>query len=149
MADIHIEEFYKDLARILLHLHNYFPRKSQIYVEDICGPDTPDEFGLHSTRHQSCFSAMLWLADEGFMRFEETIRQEAIDQAVLTQTTFVKLNRLAQFPGSIMQDDPILAPLLQHQKVEPVTNIQLVKFLLKNATSTQLAQMLESILFTH
>jgi hypothetical protein len=112
LADIHIEEFYKDLAKILLHLHNAFPRKSQIFVEDISGIDHPDEYGLHSTRHQSCFSAMLWLADEGFIRFEDTIRQEAIDQAVLTQKAFIRLNRLACLPAhpGLSQTSPSSQP---------------------------------------
>ena len=48
MADIHIEEFYKDAAIALVQLYNAFPRRVNLFVEDIAGPDEPDEFGLHS-----------------------------------------------------------------------------------------------------
>lgn len=88
MATLHIEEFYKDCARILLQLFGSFPRKSSVFVEDISGPDMPDEYGVHSKRFQACFGAMIWLSEEGYLRFESTIRQEAIDQATLTQKAF-------------------------------------------------------------
>ncbi|ROQ20635.1 hypothetical protein EDC38_1248 [Marinimicrobium koreense] len=91
MADIHIADFYKDAARILVQLYNQFPRPTMLFVEDIAGPDTPDEFGLHSPRHQSCLSTMLWLAQTGYLRYETLVRQEAIDQAVLTQRGFTLL----------------------------------------------------------
>lgn len=58
MADLHIDDFYRDAALILLRLYRTFPRKTILYVDDISGPDTPDEFGLHSERFQSCFSTM-------------------------------------------------------------------------------------------
>lgn len=162
MADIHIEEFYKDLAKILLQLHNAFPRKSQVFVEDISGADDPDEYGLHSKRHQSCFSAMLWLADEGFIRFEDTIRQEAIDQAVLTQRTFIRLNRLVCLPAhnSMLDSTPLQqdrdtghpaenSPNKQTQTGgEALTNVQHIRNTLRSATSTKLALVLENILFS-
>lgn len=94
MFDLHVSDFYKDTARILLTLYRRFPVKSALYVEDICGPDTPDEFGLHSPRHMACFSAMLWLAEENYLRFSQTIQQEAIDEAVLTQACFTHFSAL-------------------------------------------------------
>jgi hypothetical protein len=153
VADLHIEEFYQDLAKILLQLHSYFPRKSQVYVEDISGPDYPDEYGLHSARHQSCFSAMLWLAEEGFIRFEDTIRQEAIDQAVLTQKTFIRLNKLSGLPNPAQHSNRHDAEGHSASKAltssEPLSNIQLIRHTLKTATSTQLANVLEKILFNN
>ncbi|MEO9589723.1 MULTISPECIES: hypothetical protein [Marinobacter] len=92
MADIHIEEFYKDAAIALVQLYNAFPRRVNLFVEDIAGPDEPDEFGLHSKRHMACFGTLLWLAEEGLLRYVDTIRQEALDQAVLTQQAFVRLS---------------------------------------------------------
>ena len=92
MADIHIEEFYKDAAIALVQLYNAFPRRVNLFVEDIAGPDEPDEFGLHSKRHMACFGTLLWLAEEGLLRYVDTIRQEALDQAVLTQRAFVRLS---------------------------------------------------------
>ncbi|WP_341936534.1 hypothetical protein [Marinimicrobium sp. C2-29] len=91
MADLHIADFYKDAARILVQLYNSFPRKVIVFVEDIAGPDTPDEFGLHSTRHQACLATMLWLAQAGYVSYDSLIRQEAIDQATLTQRGFTLL----------------------------------------------------------
>lgn len=92
MADIHIDDFYKDSAMILCALYNNFPRPHTLYVEDIIGPDEPDEFGLQSKRHQSCFATMLWLGSEGYLRYTDTIRQMAIDQAVLTHHAFVLIS---------------------------------------------------------
>ncbi len=91
MSDLHIEDFFKDSARILLRLYNHFPRPTQLFVEDIIGPEEPDEFGLFSPRYQSCFSTMLWLAHEGYLTYETTIRQDAIDQAVLTAPCLLRL----------------------------------------------------------
>lgn len=92
MADIHIADFHKDVAKTFCQLYTGFPRKLTVFVEDISGPDTPDEFGLHSTRHQACFATLLWLADEGYIRYESTIRQEAIDQVTLTHRGFTLLS---------------------------------------------------------
>jgi len=84
MYDIHIEEFFLDCTKILKQIYQAFPKNSNVYVEDISGPDQADEYGLHSDRFQSCFGAMLWLEHEQFIRFESTMRQEAIDQANLS-----------------------------------------------------------------
>ena len=67
MSDIHIDDFFKDAAKVLLQLFNVFPRKSTVYVEDISGADNPDEFGLHDDRFMACFSTMLWLEEEGYI----------------------------------------------------------------------------------
>ncbi|BFM19933.1 hypothetical protein [Gilvimarinus japonicus] len=92
MADIHITDFYRDAAKALNQIYNSFPRLVTMFVEDISGPDTPDEFGLHSPRHQACFATLLWLAAEGYIRYQDTIRQEAIDQVTLTHKGFTLLS---------------------------------------------------------
>lgn len=101
MSDLHIEDFYRDVALILSRLYTSFPRKAALYVEDICGPDQPDEFGLHAPRFEACFSAMLWLAQQDYLHFENTIRQEALDQAVLSHRAFLALSSsaLGDSPG--------------------------------------------------
>lgn len=91
MTGINVDDFCKDAARALLVLHNAFPRPHSIFVEDLCGPDQVDEFGMHSDRHLACFSALLWLAEEGCLRYADTIRQEAVDQAVLSGRCFTML----------------------------------------------------------
>lgn len=91
MADLHIDEFYKDAAQILLVLYRFFPRPYTLYVEDISGPDQIDEYGLHSDRHMACFGAMIWLRDAGLLRFVDIINSDAIDQAVLTHKSLTLL----------------------------------------------------------
>ncbi len=104
MSDIHIDDFYRDTAKILVQLYSQFPRKFTLYVEDIAGQDKPDEFGLHSPRHLACFHALLWLAGADYLHFETTIRQEAIDQVVLSHRGFMLLN-------SVLDDDAVCPPL--------------------------------------
>ncbi len=146
MADIHIEDFYKDTARILLQLYMLFPRKTSVYVEDIAGPDAPDEFGLHSPRHMACFGAMLWLAEEGHLRYVDTIRQEAIDQAVLTRDTFVTLSSLT--------NDPVLQQRVQPPESAPdavradySTNVHLLREAVRDGNSSRISETVKRILF--
>tara|TARA_B100000676_G_scaffold151642_1_gene149639 strand:- start:49 stop:333 length:285 start_codon:yes stop_codon:yes gene_type:complete len=48
MADINIEKFYQHIGKILSILYAEFPSKTPLYVDDVAGIDTPDEYGLHS-----------------------------------------------------------------------------------------------------
>jgi hypothetical protein len=96
MADINIENFYKHIARILSILYAAFPSKSPLYVDDVAGMDDPDEYGLHSPHYTAGFFAMLWLADEQYIRYMDTIRQDGVDQAVLTHKAFLKLTQISE-----------------------------------------------------
>ena len=91
--DLQIDDFYKDAAAGLLLLYQSFPRRIGLYVEDIIGREEPDEFGLPSKRHESCLGALLWLADEGYLRYESTIHYDALDQAVLSEKGFLRMSR--------------------------------------------------------
>lgn len=91
MLDVHIDDFFKDCAVILLHGFKYFPAKQVLYVEDISGPDEVDEFGLHSPRHIAAFGAIVWLQEEGYIRFSEIDRQESVDDFVLASKAFSRL----------------------------------------------------------
>ncbi len=91
--DLQIDDFYKDAAAGLLLLYQAFPRKVGLYVEDLIGREEADEFGLPSKRHQACLGALLWLADEGYLRYESTIHYDALDQAVLSEKGFLRLSR--------------------------------------------------------
>jgi hypothetical protein len=93
LSGINIEEFFRDAAKVLSQLHSVFPHPNIIEVSDICGIEDTDEYGMHSPRHLACFATLLWLAEEGYIRFAETIRSEGIDQAVLTARCFVLLTR--------------------------------------------------------
>jgi hypothetical protein len=92
MIELNVDDFFVDSARALLSLYTVFPRRHAIFVDDIYRPEEPDEFGLHSDRYRACFGALVWLGEEGYVRFEDTIRDEAIDQAVLTGRCFTLLS---------------------------------------------------------
>lgn len=100
MADLHIEDFYRDVATIFLRLYASFPRKITLYIDDVCGPDQPDEFGLHHPRFQAAFSALVWLAEQGYLQFGDTIREEAADQVVLSRRGFLLLSSRSE-PGLV------------------------------------------------
>nr|WP_294980807.1 hypothetical protein [uncultured Pseudomonas sp.] len=119
--DLQIDDFYKDAASGLLMLYQAFPRKIALYIEDLIGREEPDEFGLPSTRHQSCLGALLWLGEEGYLRFDATIRYEALDQAVLSEKAFLRLTRIVphavrpsdDLPPSVRRDQASLANQLR------------------------------------
>ncbi|MFW6094607.1 MAG: hypothetical protein ACODAC_11590 [Pseudomonadota bacterium] len=92
MSDLNVDDFCKDAARALTALYAAFPRAHTLFVEEIAGAAEEDEFGLPSPRHMACLAALLWLADEGLLRYVDTIRHEAVDQAVLTARTFTLLS---------------------------------------------------------
>ena len=145
MTDLHIDDFYKDCARILLQLYRNFPRKCVLYVEDISGPDIPDEYGLHSDRHLSCLSAGLWLAESGYLTYAETIRQEALDQVVLSHKGFTLLSAPAVTPSV----QPRATPNKEQQADLPTSvlettqsNIFKLRQSVKSGSSTQLRHML-------
>ena len=100
MADLNVEDFFKDCARVLDVLYRSFPTPTTVYVEDISGSEDTDEFGMHSKRYLSCFSTLLWLEAEGFIRYHEPIRQEAVDQAVLSNRSFILLSTPRTISGS-------------------------------------------------
>jgi hypothetical protein len=124
MGDIHIEEFYHDIGLVLSRLYASFPRRIVMYVEDICGEDIPDEFGMHSERYLSCFSAMIWLKDQGYIDFHSTVKQEAIDQAVLTQKSFLILANQASV---IIGDEPKLENMSPYLAQKSITTINMLR----------------------
>ncbi|MGC8119220.1 hypothetical protein [Marinobacter sp. VGCF2001] len=148
MADLHIEEFYKDVAIALIQLYTAFPRRVNLFVEDIAGPDEPDEFGLHSKRHMACFGALLWLAEEGLLRYVDTIRQEALDQAVLTRNAFVRLS--APAPQALLRElttgsgEPELPPSVQK---DLSTYIHTLRSALKSGSSSGISLAVQSTFF--
>ncbi|MDU9412193.1 hypothetical protein [Pseudomonas sp. zfem005] len=103
--DLQIDDFYKDCAAGMLMLYQAFPRKVALYIEDLIGHEEPDEFGLPSKRHQSCLGALIWLAEEGYIRYESAIRYEALDQAVLSEKGFLRLSRT--LPHVVRSDDEL------------------------------------------
>lgn len=149
MHDLHVDDFYKDSALTLMQLYMNFPRRKAVYVEDVSGPDQVDEYGLHSERHIACLGAMLWLAEEGFLRFEDTIRQEAIDQAVLSHKTFVLLSGQHEFPISIeeegeqrLDEEGMPASILYERR----TNIYCLREALRSKSSNRVRNIMQYLL---
>ncbi|MEE4189977.1 MAG: hypothetical protein V2I66_00275 [Halieaceae bacterium] len=145
MADLHIDDFYRDCAMIFLRLYATFPRKTVLYVDDICGPDTPDEFGLHSERHQACFSAMTWMAEADYLSFTESIREEALDQAVLTQRGFLLLSSRSELELGIPEDE-IEGDLPPSVMERSLTNVTQVRHALREGSSIIIQQVMHYLL---
>lgn len=124
MADLHIDDFYRDVAKIFLRLYAVFPRKTVLYVEDISGPDEPDEFGLHHPRFQACFSTMVWLAEHGYLNFDDNIRQEALDQAVLSQKAFLLLSSRSDGELARVNVDESLPPSVVEQSLSNIVQLR-------------------------
>ena len=147
MADIHIEEFYKDAAIALVQLYNALPRRVNLFVEDIAGPDEPDEFGLHSKRHMACFGTLLWLAEEGLLRYVDTIRQEALDQAVLTQRAFVRLSSPASpdlHEENNADSSQDLPPAIRE---DFSTHIHMLRNALRSGSSAKISRVMQATFF--
>jgi hypothetical protein len=152
MADIHIEDFCRDSAKVLLQLYNAFPRRTSVYVEDISGDDKPDEYGLHSDRHMACFGTMLWLAEEGFIRFTDTIKQDAIDQAVLSQRAMQLLSRVCDDRLVLNNDLPITpeeeALLPAQIALDKKTYINIIREVVASGSSTRITRVMQRLFLT-
>lgn len=137
MSDIHIDDFYKDVARIFLRLYLTFPRKTILYVEDICGEDEPDDFGLHSDRFLSGFGAMIWLGEHDYLRYDDTLQQEAIDQAVLSEKGFILLSSQSTLDlGEDNYNDDIPPSVMEHSR----SNIAQLRKAIKSGSSIMIRQ---------
>lgn len=143
MADLHIDDFYRDVATIFLRLYAVFPRKSILYVEDVCGPDQPDEFGLHHPRFQAGFSAMVWLAEHGYLNFQETIRAEALDQVVLSQKAFLLLTSRSGLEAEESAEGENLPPSVLEQTS---SNIAQLRSALREGSSIRMQECISYLL---
>jgi hypothetical protein len=111
MLDVHIDDFFSDTAVILLSGLQNFPAPQILFIEDICGPDDTDEFGLHSPRHLAALGAIQWLRDEGYIRFGVIDRQESVDDFVLTSKSFSRLIKVLRDSG-----EPVFLELTNARK---------------------------------
>ena len=146
MTDIHIDDFYKDVASCFLILYKSFPRKIILYTEDICGEDHPDEFGLHSERFLSGFSTMVWLGEQGYLRYDAPIKQEGLDQAVLTERGFLLLSSRSDLNfGEAVETDPEsgLPPSVLEQSH---SNIAQLRKAVKSRSSIMIGQCVQYLL---
>ena len=102
---LNIDDFCRDVARAVVMLAAQFPRPLNLFVEDVYQSEETDEFGLHSDRFLACFSALLWLADEGLIRYTDTVRTECLEQAVLTSAAL----RALLVPTALDEANPSLS----------------------------------------
>ncbi|MBV1877055.1 MAG: hypothetical protein KUG79_05395 [Pseudomonadales bacterium] len=123
MADINIENFYRHIATIFNILYRNFPTKVAIYVDEVAGIDEPDEYGLHSPNYTAGFFALLWLADEGYIRYSDAIRQDGIDQATLSHKGFLRLTQISEPiyhpPESDSSSDSNVVKLKENENLSP------------------------------
>lgn len=141
--DIHIEEFYRDIGLALSKLYASFPRRVVFYVEDVCGEDVPDEYGIHSERYLNCLSALIWLKDQGYIHFDALIKQEAIDQAVLTEKSFLILTSQASID---MDEDKQVAELPPYMAQKAISNISLLRKALKSQSAINISKIVFHIM---
>jgi len=141
MSDIHIDDFFKDAARILARLYLTFPRESTLFIADICGNSETDEFGMHNPRYLACLSTLLWLAEEGYLRYDQTIRQEAVDQAVLTGRCFTLLTAPSDRP-----DQAHMNNLPESVRLEQGTYIHSLRDALKSRSSSRIRRAMEVLM---
>ena len=143
MAGLHIEDFYRDAAKIFLQLYSVFPRKTILYVEDVSGPDEPDEFGLHHPRFQAAFSTMVWLGEHGYLSFQDTIRREALDQVALTRKAFLLLSSRSELGLTALDESAGLPPSVVE---ESRANINQLRAAMREGSSVKLKQCVEYLL---
>lgn len=142
MADIHIDDFSRDVALVLVTLWNSFPRPCTVYVEDISGPDETDEVGLHSNRFHACFGAMLWMEREGFIRFDSLVYREGIDQAALTNKAFALLSAASD----VRFDDPVDPSLPESVALQKQTLVAQIRVALRSGSSNNISQIVRQFL---
>lgn len=92
MADIHIDEFHHDCTKALVMVYNAFPRLITLYVDDLISDSGTDEFGIPTRRHKACFDALVWLGEENYIRYQDRVHQNALDQVTLTEKCFLRMN---------------------------------------------------------
>jgi hypothetical protein len=130
MSDLNVDDFFHDAASALIALYQVFPRRKAIFVDDIIDPEEPDDFGMYSDRFLACYSTLLWLGEEDFLRFEESINQEAIDQAVLSGRCFTLLSSPA-----LDSREPTDADLPDSVREERASNLFAIRQALKEGSS--------------
>lgn len=138
--DLHIDDFCQDVARILVDLYAAFPLKHALYVEDISGPDEPDEVGLHSRRYEACFGTFLWLAEEGWLRFDSLIYRQGIDQAVLTHRAFLALSAQSELHYAEIPAQP------DSVRQAMMTRVEQLRAALKSGNSQKVSHMVHYLL---
>jgi len=139
LSHLHIDDFCRDSAKALVRLYAKFPQKIILYVEDIAGPDAPDEFGLHSERFMSGFHCLQWLAETDYIRYGQTIRQEAIEDATLTHRCFIYLSGPADFDTALSDEADMQSNFAGNSRLS--RRVDVLNDTLQKKSSDQLTQL--------
>src|SRR5690606_40891324 len=103
--------------------------------------DEPDDVGMNSERHMACLGTMLWLAEEGYIRYETMVYQDGIDQAVLTGRSFTMLSSLSD----VRYEDP--APEMPAAvAVEKMTLVEQIRAALRSGESRKVTAIMRYLL---
>jgi hypothetical protein len=143
VSDLHIDDFYQDVGKILRRLYSAFPNKTDLYVDDISGADEPDEVGLHHPRYLSCYATMVWLAEHDYLTFGATMRQDGLDQATLTRKSFLILSGRSRADFATPPAGSDLPDSLVEQSL---TNISQLRAALKSGSSIRVEQCVRYLL---
>ncbi|WLD57271.1 hypothetical protein NFC81_11130 [Salinispirillum sp. LH 10-3-1] len=84
-GNLHITDFYNDAGRVLILLYRSFPRLDTLWIDDVCGPDELDDFGQHSVRFRACSATVVWLRNEGYLRYSDQDGEKGFNHCVLTE----------------------------------------------------------------
>jgi hypothetical protein len=87
---------------------------------------------------------MAWLAVVGYINFTETIREEALDQAVLSQRGFLVLSSRSEIELGIVDEteDALPPSVMEHS----LTNVMQVRRALKEGSSIFIHQVIHALL---
>ena len=87
---------------------------------------------------------MVWLAEQGYIQFHETVREEALDQAVLSQRGFLLMSSRSELELGIADDwDDALPPSVMEQSH---TNVEQIRRALRERSSIMIQQVMHYLL---
>jgi len=132
-VDLHIDDFRRDCAIILLRLYNHFPRQYSIYISEITQEGYEDEFGLINARYEACLATMYWLAEENLLTYKSEMPNEGIEQATLT----LKGYQLLLGYSTLKQISQDLSST-EDQEAQPQRRIQHIREALRSQSSAQM-----------
>jgi hypothetical protein len=86
---------------------------------------------------------MVWLAEHGYLNFQDTIRAEALDQAVLSRRGFLLLTSRSELGLVTPADSASVPPSVAEQSL---SNISQLRAALREGSSIKLQQCISYLL---
>ncbi len=139
--DLHIDDFRRDSAIILLRLFNHFPRQHSIYISEISPEGYEDEYGLMNIRYEACLATMFWLAEEKLLTYKSEIPNEGIEQATLTLKGFQLLLGYSTLED-VSQDLSTKEEIVSEKK----RRIEYIREALKSKSSAQMTLVMDELI---